>query len=108
MTDAVTRKLGLFGLRTKAIWDAEYAYVIYDRRFEQMQAITVFAAEVVNSQVTLTTSEHSEHEWCALDDALQRVHYRGLREGLRSVDEYVTGVDVPAKELCLYATERRE
>ena len=102
MTIALTRVLGLFGLRPKAIWAAEHAYVIYNRRFEEMQAIGVFAAEVLESSVTLMPSEHSEYEWCAFDVALDRVHYRGLKDGLRSVHEYVTGVKSPAKELCLY------
>jgi hypothetical protein len=31
------------------------------------------------------------------------VHYRGLKEGLRSVHEYITGVEKPAPELCLYS-----
>jgi hypothetical protein len=29
------------------------------------------------------------------------VHYRGLKDGLRSVREYVTGPDGAAPELCL-------
>lgn len=104
MADAVKRVLGLFGLRADAIWAAEHAYMIYNRRFEEMQAIGVFAAEVAESEVTLTPSEHSEYEWCAFEVAYERVHYRGLKEGLRSVREYVTGVESPAKELCLYSS----
>ena len=104
MTDAVRRVLGLFGLRAGAIWAAEHAYVIYNRRFEEMQAIGVFAAEVAASDITLTPSEHSEYEWCTFEVAHERVHYRGLKEGLRSVREYVTGVESPAKELCLYSS----
>ena len=102
ITDAVRRELDLFGLRAKTIWAAEHSYVIYNRRFEEMQAIGVFAAEVLDSEVTLSPSEHSAYEWCTLDDALERVHYRGLKDGLRSVHEYVTGTKSPAKELCLY------
>ena len=49
-------------------------------------------------------SRHStrEYAWLPFDTCLERVHYRGLKDGLRSVDEYVTGVKEPAKELCLY------
>ena len=35
------------------------------------------------------------------DAALARVHYRGLKDGLRSVGEYITGVTHPARELRL-------
>jgi 8-oxo-dGTP pyrophosphatase MutT (NUDIX family) len=106
MTAALIRVLGTFGLRPNAIWAAEHAYVIYNRRFEEMQVIGVFAAEVLESEVTLTPSEHSAYEWCTLDVCLERVHYRGLKEGLRSVQEYVTGVKAPAGELCLYVAPR--
>lgn len=103
ITDAIKRELGLFGLRASTIWAAEHAYVIYNRRFEEMQALGVFAAEVAESEVTLEPSEHSEYAWCTLELALERVHYRGLKDGLRSVHEYVTGVESPASELCLYS-----
>ena len=102
VTDAINRELGSFGLRSKTIWAAEHAYVIYNRRFEEMQAIGVFAAEVEAADVVLDPTEHSEARWLSLDECLKRVHYRGLKEGLRSVDEYVTGARTPAPELCLY------
>jgi hypothetical protein len=40
----------------------------------------------------------------SVEKAADRVHYRGLKDGLRSVREYVTGVNSPAKELCLTAS----
>ena len=104
VTDAIRRKLGLFGLSPKAIWAAEHAYIIYNRRFENMQAIGVFAAEVGDAPVVLTPSEHAEHKWCAAGTALELVHFRGLKDGLRSVQEYVTEVEQPAAELCLFPT----
>ena len=39
---------------------------------------------------------------CRVQTCLERVHYRGLKDGLRSVHEYITGVADPARELCLY------
>jgi len=104
MTDAICRELAAFGLSATAIWAAEHAYVIYNRRFDQMQTIGVFAAEVPESDVILTPSEHAEFGWFKFEDCLDRVHYRGLKDGLRSVREYVTGVNSPAKELRLTAS----
>ena len=68
-----------------------------------MQAIGVYAAEVSDGPVRLDPSEHSEYGWFSFDECLERVHYRGLKDGLRSVHEYVTGAQQPAKELCLWA-----
>ena len=102
ITDAISRVLDRYGLRPKAIWAGEHAYLIYNRRFGQMQAIGVFAAEVDDAAVRLDPAEHSEFAWLSREQCLDRVHYRGLKDGLRSVHEYITGVNEPANELCLY------
>jgi hypothetical protein len=103
ITDAICRELSRFELRPKSIWAGEHVYLIYNRRFAEMQAIGVYAAEVDDAAVRLNPSEHSEYEWFPFEQSLDRVHFRGLKDGLRSVHEYVTGVATPAKELCLYA-----
>lgn len=102
VTAAISRVLQRYGMRPKRIWAGEHAYLIYNRRFDEMQAIAVFAAEVDDGDVRLEPSEHSEHAWLPFETCLERVHYRGLKEGLRSVHEYITGVKEPARELCLY------
>jgi hypothetical protein len=102
IVEAICRVLDSYGLRPKAIWAGEHAYLIYNRRFGQMQAIGVFAAEVDDAAVRLDPAEHSEFVWLSREESLDRVHYRGLKDGLRSVHEYVTGVKEPAQELCLY------
>jgi hypothetical protein len=67
-----------------------------------MQLIGVYAAEVQDAEIQLRPEEHSDFGWYTMDECLERVHYRGLKDGLRSVDEYVTGVSDVAPELCLY------
>jgi ADP-ribose pyrophosphatase YjhB (NUDIX family) len=107
ITDAISRILDRYGLQPRTIWAGEHAYLIYNRRFAKMQAIGVFAAEVEEAIVRLDTAEHSEFAWLSFEDCLDRVHYRGLKDGLRSVHEYVTGIEEPAKELCLYVAPGR-
>ena len=53
--------------------------------------------------VQLNPAEHSEFAWLPFNECIERVHYRGLKDGLRSVHEYITGVQNPAMELCLKA-----
>ena len=53
----------------------------------------MYAAEVHDADVRLEPSEHSEYAWPPFDACLERVHYRGLKDGLRSVQEYITGVE---------------
>jgi 8-oxo-dGTP pyrophosphatase MutT (NUDIX family) len=98
---AIARRLGELGLTATSIWAAEHAYTIYNRRFDCMQLIGVYAAEVTAERVQLDPAENSEYRWCAFDEALALVHYRGLKDGLRSTLEYVTGPATPARELKL-------
>jgi len=100
--EAVIRCLGLFGLTAATIWAGEHAYVIYNRRFREMQVIGVYAAEVQQVDIQLQPEEHSDYRWYTIEECLERVHYRGLKEGLQSVQDYITGVQEPAAELCLY------
>ena len=105
ITDAIARNLRAFGLKPQNVWAAEYTYTIYNRRFNEMQLIGVYAAEVRESVVRLNAAEHAEFQWLSAEECLERVHYRGLKDGLRSVREYITGVATPAPELCLYSAE---
>jgi len=98
---AVTRKLGTFGLKASAIWAAEHAYTIYNRRFQCMQIIAVYAAEVGPGEIRMDPAEHSEYRWCSFDEAQTLVNYRGLKDGLRSTRDYITGLPFPPRELQL-------
>lgn len=100
---AVDRILASHALRPQAVWAAECTYTIYNRRFGELQLISVFAAEVgsADAAVTLDPAEHAAHEWLPYETALERVHFRGLKDGLRSTQEYITGVVRPAPELRL-------
>lgn len=98
---AVDRTLSPYGLVARGIWAAEHVYTIYNRRFHEIQVISVFAVETAGAEVSLDAEEHAEYAWLEYEAALARVHYRGLKDGLRSVHEYVTGVPHPAPELRL-------
>lgn len=102
ITDAIARELKQYGLSAQSIWAGEHAYIIYNRRFAEMQVIGVYAAEVADAPVKLNPAEHSECEWLPYNACLKRVHYRGLKDGLRSVKEFVTRPKSPARELCLF------
>lgn len=101
IVNAIERCLSKFGLAATCIWAAEHAYTIYNRRYRTMQIIGVYAAEAEQECVILDAEEHSEAGWYSFEECLERVHFRGLKDGLHSVHEYVTGVVEPAKELQL-------
>jgi hypothetical protein len=99
--DAVQRLLGGFGLSPSGIWAAEHTYTIYNRRFDQLQLITVFAAEANAPDVRLDSAEHAEYRWCSDEEASALVTFRGLRDGLAAVREFVTERATPLPELRL-------
>jgi len=101
VVQAVSRVLDQFALTPARIWAAEHVYTIYNRRFDCMQMIAVYAAEVSANAITLSPAEHSEYRWCSYDEAQSLIHYRGLKDGLRSTQEYITGPAMPARELQL-------
>jgi 8-oxo-dGTP pyrophosphatase MutT (NUDIX family) len=100
---AADRELERYGLTTLEVWAAEHAYTIYNRRFHEIQIISVYAVGVdpESTVVRLNPAEHSDYEWLSYETALARVHYRGLKDGIRSVHEYVTGIAEPSPELRL-------
>lgn len=99
---AVDRELAPYGLTARAVWAAEHTYTIYNRRFHEIQIISVFAVETDSAEpVRLNPQEHSEYEWLSYEVALARVYYRGLKDGLRSTHDYIVGVDNPARVLRL-------
>ena len=98
---SVDRLLATYQLVAHGVWAAEHAYTIYNRRFDEIQIVSVYAVEVVSDEPQLDPVEHSAYCWRPFDAALATVHYRGLKDGLRSVREYVTGPDGAAPELCL-------
>ena len=95
VTSAVARLLGGFGLVPSSIWAAEHTYAIYNRRFDCMQLIAVYAAEVAADHVRLDPEEHSEYQWCSFEQALALVHYRGLKDGLRSTPRTFSSTCAP-------------
>ena len=42
---AVDRELAPYGLTARAVWAAEHTYTIYNRRFDEIEIISVFAVE---------------------------------------------------------------
>lgn len=101
--EAIDRGLSAYGVPARSIWAAEHAYTIYNRRFHEIQIISVYAAELAGDDPQLNPEEHGSSGWFPYDAALAMVHYRGLKDGLRSVRDYVTGPAEPAPELCLRA-----
>lgn len=98
---AAHRCLGELGLAAKSLWVVEHVYSIYNRRFDSIMLLPVFAAEVdATTSITLDW-EHSEARWCTADECNQLLSFRGLLEGLQWLRTYITEVAEPRPEFRL-------
>ena len=67
-----------------------------------MCAIPVFAAEAGERTSPALGWEHSDFAWCDAEACLERIRFRGLRDGLAAVREAITESRQPAPELRLF------
>ena len=100
--DACRRLLAATGVVSKSVWSADHVYTVFNRRYDAVCTIPVFVAEAGEGTSPILTWEHSDFAWCGVNDCLERLRFRGLREGLAAVRETVTEVREPAPELRLF------
>ena len=101
IVDAVRRELWRFRLEPISVYAAEHSYTFFNSRYNDVILATVFAAEVASETEIPLGWEHSAYAWVSASRASQRVHFRGLKEGLRWVRKYVTETSRPARQLQL-------
>ena len=100
--DACRRLLEDTGVVPGGVWSADHVYTIYNRRYDAVCTIPVFAAEAGEGTRPILTWEHSEFAWLDAEACLERIRFRGLRSGLAAVRETVTEARKPAPELRLF------
>ena len=88
-------------ISAKSIWAVEHAYTIYNRRFDEMQLISVFAAEVDQPQEYHFDSGHAEYGWFTYAECQEKLNYRGLKEGLYWLRQYISENPTPSEEFRL-------
>ena len=99
--DACRRLLRDTGVVPRGVWSADRVYTIYNRRYDAICTIPVFVAEAGEGTSPILTWEHSEFGWYGAEACLERIRFRGLRDGLAAVRETVTEAGEPAPELRL-------
>lgn len=88
-------------VEAQTIWATEHVYTIYNRRFDSLQVIPVFAAELAAPAEIPLTWEHSEAAWLTADECLERINFWGLRESLDKLRTHVTEHPSPPAEFRL-------
>jgi hypothetical protein len=94
--DLLCRGLAEYGLEARALWVVEHVSTIFNRRFDAIQIIPAFAAEVSGlPEPELDRFEYDAFEWAdaARVDAL--LTFRALREGFVQLRRYITEASEP-------------
>ena len=99
---ACRRLLKDTGVVPRGAWSADHVYSIYNRRYDAVCTIPVFVVEAGEGTSPVLTWEHSEYAWHNAEGCLERIRFRGLRDGLTAVRETVTEAAEPAPELRLF------
>ena len=95
------RPLSELGLEATSLWQVDYVYPIFNRRFSALQLIPVFAAEVAAEAKPELSWEHSDFGWFTASACRQRLSFRPLQEGLDWVSHYISEQDQPRREFKL-------
>jgi hypothetical protein len=88
--EGVLRNLRNFEVEPTAIYASECVYTIYNRRFDALQTVPVFAAELDGPFEIALTWEHAESGWFTAEECHERINFWGLHEGLDRTRTHVT------------------
>ncbi len=97
--DAVRRCASELNLDPLGLWAVEHVSMIFNRRFDALQVIPTFAAEVEGlPEPRLEPFEYDAFEWGDASVVEQRLTYRALLEGFVQVRRYIVDVERPRGE----------
>ena len=111
--DLLRRGLSEYGLVASALWAVEHVSTIYNRRFDAIQVVPAFAAEVaglpeptptIPSGSSLASSirdEYGAYEWADAQRVEQLLTFRALLEGFSQLRRYITECPEPRGEFRL-------
>jgi hypothetical protein len=111
--DMLRRGLAEYGLDAVALWAVEHVSTIFNRRFDAIQIIPAFAAEVSGlPEPTLTMSpdsslassihvEYGSYEWADAQRVEEVLTFRALLEGFAQLRRYITECPAPRGEFRL-------
>ena len=99
--NAAKRLANSLGLSLTSLWAVEHVYTIYNHRRRDISIIPAFAGEVANQSNVELDWEHSEYSWVTEKEALEKLTFQGLIEGLTNVEKMITSRKQPPGELRL-------
>ena len=111
--DMLRRGMSEYGLEEAALWAVEFVSTIFNRRFDAIQIIPTFAAEVSglptpeptmsrgSSLASAIRVEYGSYEWADAQRVEQLLTFRALLEGFAQLRRYITECPEPRGEFRL-------
>jgi hypothetical protein len=100
--DMLRRGVSEYGLEATSLWAVEHVSTIYNRRFDALQVIPAFAAEVVGLPgPELGPWEYGAFEWADAARVEVLLTFRALRDAFAHLRGYITEVESPRGEFRL-------
>jgi hypothetical protein len=96
--DLLRRGLAEYGLEARTLWVVEHVSTIFNRRFDAIQVIPAFAAEVSGlPDPELDPFEYDAFEWADAARVEALLMFRALREGFVQLRRYITEAAEPER-----------
>jgi hypothetical protein len=99
--EVLQRGMAEFGLSASALWAVEHVSTIFNRRFDAVQIIPTFAAEVLGSPEPTLDRQYGAFEWADAQRVEQLLTFRALQEGFVQLRRYITECSEPRGEFRL-------
>ncbi len=98
-SDTLRRTLAEFGLSATSVWAVEHVSTIYNRRFDAIQIIPSFAAELADEVTPILDSfEFGAHAWLGADEVSVRLTFQALHDSFAQLRNFITEVEAPLGE----------
>ena len=111
--DLLRRGLAEYGLEASALWSVEHVSTIFNRRFDAIQVVPAFAAEVsglpapqptMSPGSSLASSlrvEYGAYEWADAQRVEELLTFRALLDGFAQLRRHITESPEPRGEFRL-------
>jgi 8-oxo-dGTP pyrophosphatase MutT (NUDIX family) len=73
------------GLAPDRFFKTDYVETFYSEHTDGVHLVPAFAAHVTGAPAATLSEEHTDYEWCSLDDTLQRFVWPSQREAVRVI-----------------------
>jgi hypothetical protein len=81
--------LQLYGQEAVRFFSADYTYTQYSSRRQGLELISVFGGTIQSPLAVPLTWQHDEYAWLSADECMEKLSFRGHKEGLRALVENV-------------------